>query len=60
MGYATPLSYFPPLIKQTVAYDLPFAQLITYHFPLEQAQGAFAVMESGRSGKVIFHVVEAL
>ncbi len=57
---ATPLRYFPPLIERTVMYDLPFSRLITHHFPLEQAQEAFAVMESGRSGKVIFDVAESL
>jgi threonine dehydrogenase-like Zn-dependent dehydrogenase len=51
---ATPLRYFPALIERTTVYDLPFARLITHHSPLEQAQEAFAVMESGRSGKVIF------
>jgi hypothetical protein len=38
----------------------PFARLITHHFPLEQAREAFAVMESGQSGKVIFDVAERL
>jgi threonine dehydrogenase-like Zn-dependent dehydrogenase len=57
---ATPLRYFPALIERTATYDLPFARLITHHFPLEQAQEAFAVMESGRSGKVIFDVAESL
>jgi propanol-preferring alcohol dehydrogenase len=57
---ATPLRYFPALIERTVAYDLPFARLITHHFPLEQAPEAFAAMESGQSGKVIFDVAERL
>ncbi|HLK56379.1 MAG TPA: zinc-binding dehydrogenase [Chthonomonadaceae bacterium] len=47
---ATPLRYFAPLIERTVAYDLPFARLITHHFPLEAASEAFALMESGRGG----------
>ena len=57
---ATPLCYFPLLIERTMAHDLPFARLSTHHFPLEQAHNAFAVMESGRSGKVIFDVAETL
>jgi threonine dehydrogenase-like Zn-dependent dehydrogenase len=55
---ATPLAYFPALIERAVAYDLPFARLITHHFPLEQAHEAFAVMERGESGKVVFDVAE--
>ncbi|HZT42549.1 MAG TPA: alcohol dehydrogenase catalytic domain-containing protein [Chthonomonadaceae bacterium] len=57
---ATPLRYFAPLIQRTVEYDLPFERLITHHFPLEAAAEAFAVMESGRSGKVLFDVAEKL
>ena len=57
---ATPLRYFPELIERTVAYDLPFARLITHHFPLEQAPEAFAIMERGQSGKVIFDVADGL
>jgi len=57
---ATPLRYFPALIERTVTYDLPFARLITAHFSLEQAAEAFAVMESGQSGKVLFDVAEGL
>jgi threonine dehydrogenase-like Zn-dependent dehydrogenase len=57
---ATPLRYFPALIERTMAYDLPFARLISHHFLLEHADEAFAVMESGRSGKVIFDVAQSL
>ena len=57
---ATPLRYFPALIERTVTYDLPFARLITHHFPLEQTPEAFAVMESGQLGKVIIDVAERL
>jgi (R,R)-butanediol dehydrogenase / meso-butanediol dehydrogenase / diacetyl reductase len=57
---ATPLGYFPALLERTTVYDLPFTRLITHHFPLEQAHEAFALMESGRSGKVIFDVAETL
>ncbi|HZO92024.1 MAG TPA: alcohol dehydrogenase catalytic domain-containing protein [Chthonomonadaceae bacterium] len=57
---ATPLRYFPALIQRTVEYNLPFERLITHRFALEQAEEAFAVMESGQSGKVLFEVAEAL
>jgi threonine dehydrogenase-like Zn-dependent dehydrogenase len=57
---ATPLRYFPALIQRAAEYDLPFASLITHRFPLEQAAEAFAVMESGRSGKVLFDVADSL
>ncbi len=57
---ATPLRYFPALIRRTVDYDLPFARLITHRFRLEQADEAFALMERGESGKVIFDVAESL
>jgi threonine dehydrogenase-like Zn-dependent dehydrogenase len=57
---ATPLKYFPPLIERTAEYGLPFERLITHRFPMEQASEAFALMESGRSGKVVFDVTDAL
>jgi threonine dehydrogenase-like Zn-dependent dehydrogenase len=57
---ATPLRYFTPLIRRTVEYGLPFERLITHRFPLEQAEEAFAVMESGKSGKVVFEVANSL
>ncbi len=57
---ATPMRYFPDLIRRTVEYSLPFERLVTHRFPLEQAAEAFAAMESGRSGKVVFEVSESL
>jgi threonine dehydrogenase-like Zn-dependent dehydrogenase len=53
---ATPIRYFPSLIRWTAEKKLPFDKLITHRFPLEKAQEAFAVMESGKCGKVIFEV----
>jgi Zn-dependent alcohol dehydrogenase len=45
-------------IQRTMECDLSFARLITHHFPLEAAAKAFAVMESGRSVKVLFDIAE--
>ena len=57
---ATPLRYFHDMIDRVVACQLPFERLITHRFPLEQAPAAFATMESGQSGKVLFTIAEEL
>jgi L-iditol 2-dehydrogenase len=57
---ATPMRYFPDLMAHTVTHRLPFESLITHHFPLTRAAEAFALMESGKSGKVVFDVAEVL
>ena len=56
---ATPLRYFPDLLERTARQKLPFDRLITHRFPLERAAEAFALMESGKSGKVLFDVADA-
>ena len=53
---ATPIKYFPDLIQLAAEQKLPFEKLITHKFPLEKAEEAFAVMESGKSGKVMFEI----
>jgi threonine dehydrogenase-like Zn-dependent dehydrogenase len=57
---ATPLRYFHDMIDRVVSCNLPFERLITHRFPLEKAEEAFAVMESGQSGKVLFTIAEGL
>lgn len=57
---ATPLRYFPDMVERVAACNLPFERLITHRFPLSEAAEAFAVMESGQSGKVLFTVAESL
>ncbi|HVF74461.1 MAG TPA: zinc-binding dehydrogenase [Acidimicrobiales bacterium] len=51
---ATPIAYFPALVERAARLRLPFERLVTHRFPLEQAVEAFAVMESGDCGKVVF------
>lgn len=57
---ATPLKYFPEMIDRVSVCNLPFERMITHRFALDQAAEAFAVMESGQSGKVLFTVAEEL
>jgi (R,R)-butanediol dehydrogenase / meso-butanediol dehydrogenase / diacetyl reductase len=53
---ATPIAYFSELVRHTSERRLDFASLVTHHYPFEAAAEAFATMESGNSGKVLFDV----
>ncbi len=57
---ATPIKYFHELLAITARCRLPFERLVTHRFPLERAQEAFELVESGRAGKVLFEVAENL
>jgi propanol-preferring alcohol dehydrogenase len=56
---ATPIRYFQPLLRRATEFKLPFEKIITHRFPLEKAEEAFTVMESGKSGKVIFEIADS-
>lgn len=53
---ATPLRYFPDLIRIAAEKRLGFDRLITHRFPLSKAAEAYHVMESGDCGKVVFEI----
>jgi threonine dehydrogenase-like Zn-dependent dehydrogenase len=56
---ATPLAYFPDLLRLVTEKRLPFESMITHHVPLARASEAFELMASGKSGKVIIDVSDA-
>jgi threonine dehydrogenase-like Zn-dependent dehydrogenase len=37
-----------------VRHRLPFEEMVTHRFNIEQGQEAFALMDSGECGKVVF------
>ncbi|HEV8246598.1 MAG TPA: zinc-binding dehydrogenase [Polyangiaceae bacterium] len=53
---ATPIKYFHELLALAAHAALPFERLITHRLPLERAQEALELMESGRSGKVVLEI----
>jgi 2-desacetyl-2-hydroxyethyl bacteriochlorophyllide A dehydrogenase len=53
---ATPLAYFPELLRLASERQLPFASMITHRLALERAAEAFELMSAGQCGKVIIDV----
>jgi threonine dehydrogenase-like Zn-dependent dehydrogenase len=53
---ATPVRHFSGLVEIAGRHAGAFEGLVTHRFALEQADEAFAVMENGSCGKVVFDI----
>ena len=55
-SYVTAVSEFHQLLRFMVDNDIHFESLVTHRFPLEQAEEAFRLFDTGNTGKVIFEL----
>ena len=53
-SFVMPLHMYGDLARFMLAHDLHFEPMVTHRFPLEKAEEAFALFDSGECGKVIF------
>ncbi len=53
-SFVMPLGMYGDLARFMVAHDLHFDPMVTHRFRIEDAEEAFALFDSGESGKVVF------
>jgi propanol-preferring alcohol dehydrogenase len=49
-----PIHMYWDLVDLIVERQVPLEKMITHHFSIEEAPGAFALFDRGKTGKVIF------
>ena len=53
-SFVLPIWMVPEMAAFMVRHKLPFDKMVTHRFPIEQAEEAFKLFDSGECGKVIF------